>query len=394
MNRQRQGQGQKPRKQKRPTIQKVLIVLIVIASLALVALIVYGLSPNEDGERPQIGFGTSSRNPGGASSATPEATPGFITDQLTGIESYNPLTGMPMDSGKTKIRPLAIVLGNTADAMPMNGVSQADIIYEVPVEGGYTRMLAIFQDFFYVEKVGSIRSARHYTAQITESYDAIFITAGTSPQALAEVRERGIPHLNEVEGPNREIFFRDRNRVDGRRLESLHSVVTTNERVMQWLPEYDFRLLHDANFKQTLSFVDDGTPSGGGAADEVSVRFSAGKTTTFIYNDESKAYNVRQFNRDFIDANDNSHAAFANVLILKTSVTPIPGDDSGRVNVETVGEGEGYFVNGGRFIQINWSRADKSSPFVYTLRNGSDLELGRGSTYICIIPTNMSATFE
>jgi len=374
-----------------PTVNKVFLTLIVVVSLMLVSLIVYAFMSDDDSG---FDLGAIIQNPLGPSSSAPEATPGFITDLITGVESVNPLTGMPMDEGKTRLRPLVIVLGNTSDALPMNGVSKADIIYEVPVEGGLTRMLAVYKDFFGVEKVGSIRSARHYTAQITESYDGIFITAGTSPQALDEVRSRGIPHLNEVEGPHREIFFRDRGRVGGKRFESLHSVVTTSERAMEFLPEYDFRLLHESNYEYSLSFADDGTPSGGASASEVVVNLSSGKSTTFIYDSGSKSYYARQYNKDFVDANDNSRASFANVLIIKTSVTPIPGDGAGRLNVDTVGSGDGYFVCGGKYIEISWSRSDKASPFVYTLKNGSKFDFGRGSTFICIIPTSQDAVFS
>ena len=388
----RHGPVRRPVKRKMPTVNKVFLTLIVIVSLLLVSLIVYAIMSSDDGSG--FDLGTFIQNPLGPSSSGPQATPDFIADLMTGVESVNPLTGMPMDEGKTRLRPLVIALGNTSDALPMNGVSKADIMYEVPVEGGLTRMLAIYQDFFGVEKVGSIRSARHYTAQITESYDGIFITAGSSPQALEEVRSRGIPHLNEVEGPHREIFYRDRGRISGRRLESLHSVVATSERAMEFLPEYDFRLLHESNYKNSLSFIDDGTPSGGASANEVVVNITSGKTTTFIYDSGSKSYYAHQYKKDFVDANNNSRASFANVLIIKTSVTPIPGDGAGRLNVDTVGGGDGYFVCGGKYIEINWSRADKASPFVYTLKNGSELEFGRGSTFICIIPTSQDAVFS
>jgi len=254
-------------------------------------------------------------------------------------------------------------------------------------------MLALFQDFTHVEKAGSIRSARHYTVEIAASYDAIYISAGGSPQAFAEIRSSGIPHLNEVEGPRREIFFRDRNRISGQRLESLHSVVTTGERVVQWLPFYDFRLNHEDGYVRALDFAEDGTPAGGANATRIVVSFSS-KTTTFNYNADKNVYNLYQFNRDFIDANDNSKPDFTNVLVLKTRTAPIPGDDSGRITMETTGTGEGFFACGGKYIEIIWSRDNKTSQFTYTHRDGTPLELGVGKTFICIIPTTMDASFS
>lgn len=381
-------------KKKKTTLQKVLITFISLFSFVLLIMglwVVFQMM-----QRPDSGQGDTNQD------AIHDTTPGDSTEpthtprppQIIGVESYNPLTGLPMDLGLTRNRPLAIVLNNMPEALPMNGISQADIVYEVPVEGGYTRTLAIFQDLSDVAKVGSIRSARLYTAEITESYDAIFVSAGSSPQSLTYIRQQGIPHLNEVEGPHREIFFRDRNRVSGRRFESLHSVVTTNERVAQWLHTYDFRLEHLNDFEHTLSFVEDGTPQGGSDANEVVVRFSGAKATTFFYDPDEGAYFVQVRNSDLIDANDNSRAMFTNILILNMSVAPIRGDESGRLDIVTTGTGEGYFVNGGRYIEISWHRPDRSSQFSYTLRDGTPLELGIGRTYICILPNNISPIFN
>jgi len=310
------------------------------------------------------------------------------------FDNFSPLTGLPMDTRKIRNRPLAVVLNNIPDALPMNGVSKADIIYEYCVEGGLTRMLALYQDFNDVGVIGSIRSARHYTVQLAESYDAILVGAGRSPQAQREVTNLGIPFLNEVEGPLRDIFYRDRNRIPDRRVGSVHSVVTTGDRIKEWLPQYDFRLLHENNYEHSISFTDDGTPKNGSNATEVAVRFSHGKTTSFIYDPSAKAYYARQSNMDFTDANDNTRPVFANVLILRMKVTGIQDDDAGRLDIVTTGTGDGYFVSGGKYIEIDWTRSDLSSPFVYTQKDGTKFALGVGKTYICIIPTNMDATFD
>ena len=394
-NRYQQGQyrqeqhPQRRKKQGMSGAQKALIVLIIIATLLLGLFILHGISMRSDDDD-----GGSFFNNILPSRPAEEPTPVPRSDMLTGVEHYNPLTGEPMDMGLAERRPLAVILNNISDSLPHNGVSDADILYEYPVEGGITRMLALYQDIYDVKMVGSIRSARLYTVQITESYDAILIGAGRSQQAQQEINSLGLPFLNEVEGARREIFFRDRNRIPGRRIDNLHSVVITGERVLQWLPEYDIRLTHQSSYEHMLRFTEDGTPERGSSALEVMARITSGKTTEFIYNTDDKVYHMRQYNRDFIDANDDSRPAFTNVLILKTSVTNIQGDDAGRVNIVTTGTGEGYFINGGKYIEITWSRDDVTSPFSYKHLNGTPLELGVGKTYIAIMPNNLSVDFN
>lgn len=379
-----------------PALQKVLIVLLVILFVAIVAAVLLNLpEPEFEPEEDIIEHIPSEESTlDTVPDWNPDELPDYVPEPIEGPQDINPLTGLLISEDSIRNRPLAIALNNIPEALPMNGVSYADIIYEIPVEGGLTRMIALFQDPTRVKLIGSIRSARHYTVQLANSYDAILVAAGRSPLAQDEVRALKIPFLNEVEGPLRDIFYRDRSRIPGRRVESLHSVVTTGERIEQWLPTYDFRLVHEQDYKHTLFFVEDGTPRGGSNANEVSVRMSSGKTTSFSYNKDDKAYYMRQYNRDFVDANNNVRPAFTNILILKTSVTPIRGDASGRLNVETTGSGDGYFVCGGKYIKINWARADKSFPFIYTHEDGSLLELGAGRTFICITPTNLDATFN
>ena len=379
--------------------QKTLKVLIGIFLVILVVLLVFFLrdiftpgsvlTPGENGDD-----NNTVQDP--ADDLHPDSTPLPLRtpDPHANLDGSNPLTGAPMDDRYTRNRPIAVVLNNVPQALPMNGVADADIIFEYSVEGGLTRMLALYQDVSLVGLIGSIRSARHYTVQLAESFDAIFLCAGRSPQALTEMRNLGIPVLNEVEGPHRDVFYRDRNRIPDRRVDNVHSVVTSGDRLMHFLPGLDFRLLHENDYKHVFTFVEDGTPSGGMDAESAVVSFSSGKTTSFIHDPAEGGYYVRQADRDFTDANDNSRPVFANIIVIKTSVTGLLGDDAGRLDITTTGSGEGYFVSGGKYVEINWSRENKSAPFIYTLKNGERFDFGIGKTYICVIPTNMSAVFR
>jgi len=377
-----------PKQKKKSNILLIVLLALIAFNILFIAVLVRNAIANDPDSEP----GFFARLLTFDSRTEPTSRP--RTDVLTGIDHHNPLTGEPMDLGLAQLRPLAIVLNNISGSLPHNGVASADIIYEYPVEGGITRMLAFYQDISGVEMVGSIRSTRLYTVHLAESYDAILVSAGRSAQAQEEIRNLGTPFLNEVEGPHREVFFRDRGRIPGKRIDNLHAVVTTGERMMQWLPEYDFRQVHDQGYEHKLRFTANGTPQGGSAANNVVVRITSGKSSTFIYDAEAGTYHMNQFNSDFVDANDGSRPGFTNVLIIKTSVSNIQGDNSGRLNIATTGSGDGYFINGGRYIEISWSRNDVRSPFVYTKRDGTPLDLGIGKTFVCITPTNLDPTFE
>jgi len=311
-----------------------------------------------------------------------------------------------MEIEQTRKRPVAVVLSNQGGSLPMNGVGSADIVYEYLVEGGTTRMLGIYQDFSNVPMVGSIRSARVNVVEIVEGYDAMFIHhGGNIAFAYPRIRERGITNFDGIgdtqmsEGGSRSgIFYRNENRISGRTVAHLHSQVTTGSRFEERLPDYaqrdNLRTEHSEDFRQRLRFSDNATPVNGSDAGEAVVRYSAGKTSSFIYSEPEQGYFMRQFNSDFRDANGNFRPVFANVLVIKTTVTL---DNSTRDTLyffETTGSGDGYFLHGGKYIEIKWSRENETSPYGYTKLDGTPLELGRGSTFICIIPTTQDVVFS
>ena len=318
------------------------------------------------------------------------------TNLSTGF--INPLTGLSTLNDVSRNRPMAVSISNQRGALPtnaINGISQADIVYELLVEAGITRFIALYQDFSDVGVVGSIRSARHYTVELAEAYDAIFIHAGGSPLGYEEIEKRNITNLDEVSGKRAQAFRRDPNRIPGQTVQNYHSAVTSGSSVMQWLPTYGIRLTHFDNFKQFLSFTNNPIPSGNRAHNAV-VRFSSGKDSTFTYNEAQNLYYMNQFGSQLTDANNNNPVCFTNLLVLEMPITDLVGrgEGSGRQDMTSVGYGNGYFVSAGRYIEIFWFRIDKSAQFIYTDVYGNELELGRGKTYVGIIPPERTVSFS
>ena len=101
----------------------------------------------------------------------------------------------------TKTRPYAVMINNIGVARPLqSGLQDAYIIYEMIVEGGITRYLALFRDV-KVDRIGSIRSSRHYYLDYVLENDAIYVHNGQSPQAQSDFSTLGINRI-EAEAPN------------------------------------------------------------------------------------------------------------------------------------------------------------------------------------------------
>ena len=90
-------------------------------------------------------------------------------------DAKSPLTGEWIDAELAGKRPVAVMISNIKDALPQYGTKAADVIYECPVEGGITRMMAIYQDYSGLERIGSVRSCRLYFPKIANEFEAIYV---------------------------------------------------------------------------------------------------------------------------------------------------------------------------------------------------------------------------
>ena len=359
---------------------------IVVLALTIL-LIVAACSKKEPAQETPTPTPVVTASPPPTAMPTPEPTP---EPTPTPLPYMNGLTGIRSEVDTSAKRPFAIMINNISLAQPQCGIGEADIIYEVLAEGGITRMLAFFSDIEGIGPIGSMRSIRSYFIDITTAYDAIVVHAGGSDQAYYDISSKGINNIDGVRGAyGAEIFYRDPNRMSGG---YEHSLFTTSERILEYLPKFNYRTEHEGgSFDYGLSFVDDPAPVIGDSASTVNVSFDGHKTSYFTYNLESGKYNMRQYNADYIDGNTDELLGFDNILILYAQTSTIDG--YGRLSVVTTGSGNGHYVNGGKAEDITWARENSNTSFNYSLPNGSKLELFAGKTYICIVPTGSAITF-
>lgn len=171
-----------------------------------------------------------------------------------------------------------------------------------------------------------------------------------------------------------------------------HSVVATGTSILTYLPE-DLCLKHEEGYDTGLTFADDGTPAGGSPALVVTVPFSNYKTGRFVYDETQSVYLVEEYGAPYVDGNTGEQVAVTNVIIVQTRCR-YTGDSLGHMDVDVVGEGEGWFACGGMSIPIRWSKPDRESPMTYTTQDGVPLTLGRGKTYVNIVSLDSAIAME
>lgn len=364
-------------------MKKIIVTSAVVLVILLIAI--FGSLGGGDGDINETEPPITEASPSPTPTPTPEPTPTPYAGPT------NPLTGLPTDEDISGNRPYAVMLNNLKVALPQLGVSQADIIYEALAEGGITRMLAVYQDISQVGIIGTVRSARHYYLDLAQAHDAIYIHAGGSPQAYTAISQRGITNIDGVKGSG-QIFYRDSSRMNTAGYE--HSLMTTSELISTYVPNYNLRMEHGEDYSSNMTFTDEIGHLNGDSASKISAVFSSGKTGVFEYSEEDNVYYVSQYGSAYTDGNTGQQVSVSNVLVLFATVYQIAGDTAGRLETLLTGSGSGYFAAGGEYVPITWTKDSYSSQFVYTLEDGSPVIFSVGKSYVNILPSGNTVTFE
>ena len=107
------------------------------------------------------------------------------------------MTGLPDPTGLSVKRPaLTIKIENTPQALPQWGIDQADVVYEEIVNGGITRLAAIFNSHAPA-KVGPVRSVRPTDTQVVWPLGGIFAYSGGAPYAVASISTAPVKLIDE-----------------------------------------------------------------------------------------------------------------------------------------------------------------------------------------------------
>jgi hypothetical protein len=305
------------------------------------------------------------------------------------------LMGLPIDEEYLNRRPLAVVINNIYAALPQSGIASADIIYEVLAEGDITRLLAVFQSEI-PEKIGPVRSARDYFVDFAFNHDGILVHHGASPLGTERIRTLAIPALDGMALEGR-VFWRDRAYPDWtsntgtRPLE--HSSYIGWEKIVMYMEDRDIRyyvnddVAYGFLFNEILPEMESSYN-----ATRVVVPFSARYTRTFVFNEEYGNYLVENQDGAHMDAETAEQVSVTNILIQFASMRVV--DEIGRRNVETVGEGSGYFISMGKVFLVNWRKSTHTEPTLWYFEDGTPLTLLPGRTWVCVFQTGGVPMFE
>lgn len=304
----------------------------------------------------------------------------FQQIELTNVEnlSVNPLTGLSLAADKVNNRPVAVMINNLHSGQPLLGVTQADIMYECPTEGGITRILGVFKDPTSVPALGSVRSSRPYFISISKSLDAIYFHLGGSTHAY-EILKSG--YIDSIDLINGQFMWRDQNRLKSLGLE--HSALTSGTKINEGIKSRAFRTKLAENYKYSQKFDENSQVLSGSDATKITAVFSGYKSTTFTYDTQNQTYLISQFNKPQMDDNVKEQNSKPNVILMDISAQNI--DNTELLKLDLIGRGTGKYISHGKCIDINWVRDNDTSPFKYFTSDNQPLVMIPGKSYVCLL---------
>ena len=288
-------------------------------------------------------------------------------------------------------RPIAVMINNHPNARPYHsGLQDAYLVYEIIVEGGITRYMAVFKDQD-TERIGSVRSARHYFLDYAMENDAVYVHWGWSPEAESQISKYKVNNLNGIayEGV---YFFRDNSLKVGYE----HRGFTSMELIKKGVAKrgYADQSTKDTLLNYSVDNVDLSKLDGAKAADEVIIPYSGSITTSYKYDAENKVYMRYVNNKKHSDYVTKEQYTAKNIITYQVSNWTLSGDDKNRQDIDNVGSGDGYYISNGYAVPIKWEKKGKASQTVYTLKDGTEIDVNDGNTFIQIQPASKKLTIN
>lgn len=289
-------------------------------------------------------------------------------------------------------RPIAVMINNNRAVWGYQaGLQDAYITYEMIVEGGITRMMALFKGKD-TQRIASVRSSRHYYLDYVLENDAIYAHIGWSPRAQSDISSLGI---NAINADNSRAFTWDNSL---RSIATEHRAYTSIAKIKEAATQRGYKtttnkknLLNYSPDSIDLSKYEESIP-----ANTVRIPYSNGHLTSYSYDAENKVYKRYQNNMEHKDYVTGLQYTVKNIITYKVyNYTLNDGYAGGRQDLNNIGSAEGYFISEGYAIPITWEKSSRSAQTVYKVKaTGEELVVNDGNTFIQIQPQKETLTIE
>jgi hypothetical protein len=342
---------------KRPKIALPALGVVVVLIGALLALFLHSGSPRQ---------------------VTKQSDPTPAQPSTTIPNPNCPLTGTPASTPQIPQRPaLAVKVDNYPAARPQSGLNSADIVFEEPVEGGITRLVAVYQ-CQQTSLVGPVRSAREPDVAIIDLLSKpIFVHVGGIPPIEAMVKN--------TNSYDEDLFYDGSLVINPPGRQAPYDSYISPKQVWS-------KYSYDTTPPNPL-FSYSTTSSNGTPISRAYIPFSPTNDNTWVWNPFASLWDLSIGNTVASD-NNGTQISTNNVLILTVQTFQGPWVENSlgahEVEVNATSGGPMQLLRNGVDIQGNWSRPQYSDPISLTDSAGNAISLSPGRTWIELVPSQVT----
>ncbi|MBP5468646.1 MAG: DUF3048 domain-containing protein [Candidatus Riflebacteria bacterium] len=292
--------------------------------------------------------------------------------------STTPATSSIVFPAGEYMRPMAIMIENHNQARPQSGLYTADIVYEIPVEGGITRFMALYTKMPGL--IGPVRSCREYFVDRALEVDALYVHCGGSPMGYAYIAKTKIRSIDEIK--NSPPFFRDKIR------KAPHNLYGNGEAIYRYMAKRtDMRV---KNQPIPLSYgerTEKGTESGN------SLRINYHGNYTLGIKEEKGVYHRYMNNILHLDRETKKPLEASAVVLQVASMKVV--DSVGRQEISFIGSGTAWIFENGKRTPVTWHKASPKTKTTYIDNNGKEyLFNNNGQVWVQVVSPSHKIFFE
>jgi len=285
-------------------------------------------------------------------------------------KTYNSLSGREASDGPI----LAVKIDDTSLARPQFGLEEADVVYIEQVEGGLTRLAAIFSSSI-PQRIGPIRSARISDIDILAQYGKVVFAFSGAQRAMLTIISNSNLWDYGAQRSSPVIYTRDETR------RSPYDMVLRSDLLLEKVNN-DGR---DVAVSKSVGWSFGQAPQGGVAIDSVSLRWPASKYEASWSKAEQRWLLSNGGVANFAISGKQLGPTTFVIQNVEMSDSIFRGSDGSYTPLsETVGSGTGYILRDGRSFKANWSRPMAESGTSWTLADGSEIKFAPGSIWVAL----------
>ena len=306
-----------------------------------------------------------------------------------------PLTGKPLKLGSADRRALLVKIDNVPLARPHYGLTQADMVFEILVEGYATRLAVVFhsQD---PQTIGNIRSARLADRSLTPMVRGALVYSGTSAYEMPLIQGDAASgkyvdlSADYTSGYYRVTFRPGPYNMFTSAAAMRQAIAAHGADTPQQIPSWGF--LAATDHVATVAGM-----AGAVAATELTIPYREDiSLVKYQYDPQTKTYarfqnNAGKAARD-IDAVNNQPIAAANIAVIHTEIWEVPQivDASGSFahDMRLTGTGKATIFRDGLRQEATWTRGSDTEPFVFKNAAGEKILFDQGQTWVHVVPND------